>query len=277
MPALDDLNATFHAFYDEASGDQQPVAPVFVVLADSLVVFRADQRTERTLHSQVFHDIKSVVHVPIAIFSLLARRDAAGTGHVDGSHRPALDSLRSGALASCQKLETLPREARPDADAVLRSSAKFLDRALSATAVSRSELEAFAGEMGPVLLRLTEHATRARLAALHQAVEAELASMTVEERAALQVVVAGDHQARVRSLAVQYFQKRFDEPSGADRRVAYAEGLEDPALGPALVRKRILDREIAAAFFGDPARLQRDVLGDAAALLIANSRLEPIA
>jgi hypothetical protein len=159
---------------------------------------------------------------------------------------------------------------------MLRSCVAFLDRTLAEACVSHAALELLARETGPMLLRLTEHATRARLAALHRAVEAELALMSGQERRALQVVIAGDHQARVRSLAVQYFQRRFDELPGADRRVTYAEGLDEPALALGLVGKRILDRDIAVAFFGDPARLQRDVLGDAAALLLDQARLERI-
>jgi hypothetical protein len=36
------------------------------------------------------------------------------------------------------------------------------------------------------------------------------------------------------------------------------------------------DRELAAAFFGDPKRLQRDVLGDAAAALLGAAPLTSI-
>ncbi len=44
----------------------------------------------------------------------------------------------------------------------------------------------------------------------------------------------------------------------------------------ALVGKRRFDRAIATAFFGDATRLQRDVLGDAAASLLGDLRPEPI-
>ena len=72
-----------------------------------------------------------------------------------------------------------------------------------------------------------------------------------------------DHQARARSLGMQYFQKRLGEPPGAEERVSYAEGVADAEEALALVGTRRADRAIASAFFGDPHRLQRDVLGDA--------------
>jgi hypothetical protein len=276
-PVLEDLNTTFHGLYDGACGHRKLAAPVIVVLADSLIVFREGQRTERSFRSSSFHDVKSAVHVPIAVFSALAsskdrrphRPLAPGVG-------PVLDALRSRASAAGESLQPLPAEVRADADAVLGASVAFVDRTRAEASVSRVALEGFAREVGPRLLRLTEHATRIRLAALHRAVEAELSSMSGEARGVFEVVVAGDHQARARSLPVQYFEKRFGEPPGAERRVTYAEGLNDPAEALALVSKRIFDREIASAFFGDSSKLQRDVLGDAAARLLEQARFDPI-
>jgi hypothetical protein len=80
----------------------------------------------------------------------------------------------------------------------------------------------------------------------------------------LEIVVAGAHQARARSLGMQYCQKRFGEAPGEERRVAYAESAQDVDQARSLVGTRRLDRAIAGAFFGDPKRLQRDVLGDSA-------------
>jgi hypothetical protein len=77
-------------------------------------------------------------------------------------------------------------------------------------------------------------------------------------------VVVGDHQARARSLGMQYFKRRLQEPPGADQRVTYGENIEDEDEAISLVATRRLDKQIAQAFFGDENRLQRDVLGDAA-------------
>lgn len=274
---LEDLNATFHGLYDGACGQRRRAAALVVVLADSLVVLREGQRTERSFRSSSFHAVKSAVHVPIAVFSALASSDDGRSHHpLDPGVRPVLGALRCRASAACESLKFLPAEVGADADAVLGASVAFVDRTLAEARVSRVALAGFARETGPLLLRLTEQATRIRLAALHGAVEAELASMGEEDRRVFEVVVAGDHQARARSLAMQYFEKRFGEPPGADRRVTYAEGLQDPAEALELVSKRTFDREIASAFFGDASKLQRDVLGDAAARLLEQARFEPI-
>ena len=63
---------------------------------------------------------------------------------------------------------------------------------------------------------------------------------------------------------MQYFRKRFAEPSGVETHVTYAEGVRDERAALALVATQRLDRSVALAFFGDEKRLQRDILGDAA-------------
>jgi hypothetical protein len=75
---------------------------------------------------------------------------------------------------------------------------------------------------------------------------------------------------------MQYFRKRFDEASGAEDRVVYAEGVEDPDEALALVGTRRMDTQISRAFFGDAKHLQRDVLGDAVEELLSRTEFEPI-
>ena len=87
--------------------------------------------------------------------------------------------------------------------------------------------------------------------------------------------MTGDHQARNRSLGMQYFQRRFGEEPGEEERVAYGEGVEDADEAHALVGTRRLDNAVAAAFFGDPKRLQRDVLGNAVHALLKHMGPRP--
>ena len=122
----------------------------------------------------------------------------------------------------------------------------------------------FASDMGPRILRLTELATCDQIAGLHEAVEEAFSKLSPDDERELQVVVVGDHQARIRSLGMQYFQRRFGEKPGADERVTYGENISEEREALSLVGTRQLDKIIARAFFGDEKRLQRDVLGDAA-------------
>lgn len=281
--ALDDVNDGFHAAYDASRDEAKLDAPVFVVHADALFVFRDGQRREIALTPRIFHVIKSAAHAPVAIFAALHRN-----GNGDGSSpRGALtmpsgdrlDALRkhvAAALTSLDDEHEADRETVAAIRVVLDGSLAFLDRVLGAAPPTTSDLDAFARQSGPQLLELTRLATRVQLTALHEVVEKALGELDAQGRAGLQVVVTGDHQARVRSLGMQYFCKRFHEPDHAEARVTYAEGVDDVDEALALVGTRRLDVAIAKAFFGDPKRLQRDVLGDAVHELLATTELARI-
>lgn len=267
--ALDDVNDGFHGSYDGARDQTKLEGPVLIALADELIVFRGEKR--RTLHitPRIFHVIKSVAHAPVALYAALHRPS-------DGA---SLSALREHVAASLAALEA-EKDAEPatleDLRSVLRATLAFAERA-DAAAPEAAGLDAFAKEQGEALLRLTTAATRVQLASLDAGVEEALADLSAEERGTLQVVVTGDHQARVRSLGMQYFRKRLGESDGEEARVTYAEGVADADEALALVGKRRLDNAIARAFFGDAKRLQHDVLGDAVHDLLATADLARIA
>lgn len=256
--ALESINDEFHATYDRELGVAESRCTLFVVLGDDLIVRQGKSRRARTFAPETFHVIKSAAHHPIAAYLAAARGDFVSSA---AQTRRALEDAE----------RVLEGDARNDVASVLQRTLSFLEHA------DASAADAFARDVGPMLLRLTDHATRAQLTALHEAVEEELSRLDDEARASLEVVVAGDHQARARSLGMQYFQLRFGEPAGTDRRVTYGEGIESEEEAMNLVAKRGVDRRIARAFFGDVHRLQRDVLGDAAEAILGGANLPPIA
>ena len=272
---LDGVNEGFHAAYDGARVEAALDAPVFVVHGDSLFVLRRGQRRELSLTPRLFHVIKSAAHAPVAIFAAFHRRGDQ-----------LIEALHARVVASIAAVDG-ERDADADAETievirdVLEESRTFLEPFVRAgdskpAKPAAEELDAFARATGPQLLRLTMLATRVQLAALHEVVEKALAELEPDERAGLQVVVTGAHQARVRSLGMQYFRKRFRESDGAEHRVTYGEGVNDVDAAFALVGTRRLDSAVAKAFFGNPKRLQRDVLGDAVFALLKETELSPI-
>lgn len=263
---LDGVNAEFHGAYEAGRGIAVDAAPVLILLGDLLVLRRGDERRAVAVTPRVYHAIKSVCHAPVALFAALW---PVGDGSLDAAVADALQRLRDHVRATTVGDDITDARAADAARSVLAATLALLDRALADARLARAELVAFARGCGPALLRLTDHATAIQLHALHAAFEPIFAAMSPAEREALQVVVAGAHQARERSLAMQYFRKRLREADGAEDRVAYAENATDEDAALALVGTRRLDRAIAGAFFDDEKRLQRDVLGDAAAALLS--------
>ena len=245
----DAVNEAFHDAYAAAREAREDDAPVLVLLADELVAHWKGRRAH-VVRPRSFHAIKAISHAPIALYALLrAGRDPADLrARLDAAE---LDEVPAGA-------------ARDDCAETLRQTR---------TAMASGE---FPRSLGPLLYRLTLHATELHLDALDRAVNGELARLDARERARLQVVVTGDHQARSRSLGMQYFAKRLPKGDPAGERILYAEGITEEKAAIDLVALQRLDREGAEMFVGDPSRRQSDVLGEAAAEVLGRITLAPI-
>lgn len=262
--ALDDVNEDFHAAYDTARSVAEASVPVLVFIDDALVVYRRGERRSFPVTPRLYHAIKSAAHAPLALYSALHLQ---GGRALDSEAVQRLTALREHAAASHRALaeDIPPAEALDESRRLLASTLAFIERTLAEGRASHHAVATFARSCGPALVRLIDHATGVQLDALHARVEEVLAELSSAETAALQVVVAGPHQARERSVAMQYFRKRLREPAHTEERVAYAENATDEQAALTLVGTRRFDRAVAGAFFGDEHRLQRDLLGDAAA------------
>lgn len=268
---LAEVNDHFHACYDATRDEAEARGPVLILLAERLVLHSQAGRRELPVQPRSYELIKSVTHAPVGLFALLE------------SPRPAARALElaitraQAALAQLQRagVESQPERTRRDLEHVLQETLRVAT-AVRDRQADRDARHALARALGPALLRLVRDASELALDALHAAVQALITPLSAAERARLHVVVTGDHQARERSLGLQYFQRRMGEPQDCEQRVTYAEAVQDEQAALALVGTQRLDRALAQAFFGDARRLQRDVLGDAAHALLEARQLTPI-
>jgi hypothetical protein len=265
---LDRINEEFHTQYGEATAHVQYEFPVFVLLAESLVVFHAGQRQAFSFSPRAFHVIKSIAHAPVALFVAFQGPSAPEKAQLEAMRRRILS-----ALALPFDDECLSATAQSDLRLVLHSCRDCIDAALRDGSMDRTQLDALAARLGEPLQRLLHEATSLQLHALHDHTERALHALSPSERRALRVVVTGNHQARIRSFAMQYFKKRMSASAHADTRLSYAEGVSDEQAALALVGIQQLDRKLARAFFGEETRLQRDLLGDAAEDLLRSFEL----
>jgi hypothetical protein len=272
------VNEQFHEAYDGAKTEAEYESPVFVLLADTLIACCRGVRTELRYTPDAFVLLKSISHAPVSLYAELQRGD--WPEEVSSASRQRLEKLQKLVVQTQKRLQedatrvALTEDASRDVRAILQTCATMLETAVGGT--TRESLEQFARDVGPVLQRLMHEATRLQLDSLHECVERALAPLSAKDRASLQVVVTGDHQARSRSLGMQYFKLRLREPTDSEERVAYAEGVTDEKEAFELVGLRRLDHAVAAAFFGDRKRLQRDLLGDSAEELLREYPCQPI-
>jgi hypothetical protein len=269
LEPLDEANAVFRDAYQSRREHAWHVVPVLVLLPTEVVLRCSGERKTFPVFCGSFCAAKDVAHIAVALFTLSLEQPP-----LVAEALARVRALRAHVASALQNLDdpTLA-EVRPGLTALLELALAFSDKVAQSSATVADERAAFARHAGPQLLRITELATCEQLATLHRVVEQALATLSNEDRMRLQIVVVGDHQARSRSLGMQYFQRRLGERPGDDERVTYGENIADEAEAVALVGTRQLDRAIAGAFFGDEKRLQRDVLGDAAKACLEGMKL----
>ncbi|HEX2673828.1 MAG TPA: hypothetical protein VHM25_23275 [Polyangiaceae bacterium] len=258
-------NELFRDAYGGAQDGVRDQVPILVVLATELSLRHREGRKLVPYSRPVFERAKAAAHVAVALFAYTAAESNQAEA------RAGIARLLKHISAALDGSER--SDANHEVDALLERCRTFANTACEKTPSEQVRAE-FARDAGPRILRITELATCEQVAGLHEAVEATLGQLSADEQAALQVVVVGDHQARTRSLGMQYFKRRFRE-GDTDERVTYGENVDDEEEAILLVAKRRLDQRIARAFFGDEHRLQRDVLGDAAKRCLERMEFTP--
>ncbi len=260
---LAELNSTSRAAYRSAREDAlRRCGPVLLVEGDRLVLRYGAHRTEAAVVPARYHTLKAVSHVPLALYCLLA---PAADGELDAPrlydlrrYRGQVKAAKAGLGGRGLGAAQLKRQ-----NDILDGCLAFLAGALERRRVGKKELTDFTRRLRPLLDANARDAARLRIAATHEQVCAWRATLTDDEWKRLTVVVLGGQLPRRDNLAVQYFARLLGE-SGEGRRIIYAEGLGDERRALDLLGTHLVDTGVGAAFFGDPARLHRDLLGDAA-------------
>ncbi len=258
---LDEANDIFHSEYGQTRSYVAHDTAVFVLLSDTLTLLLRGRQHIEQISPATFHVLKSAAHAPVALYAALMRHPA---GMLTPETRARLTGLRDACAGALAKM---PNALSPSATEALSKTVGAIETALQA--YHPEALATFAASMRSSLTALADETAEIQLTTLDQKVRALLPRLDESERNTFEVVVAGDHQARVRSFGMQYFAKLCGERPGVEDRVAYGEGVTTVAGAMTLVGTRRVDRQLARAFFGDSKRLQQDVLGDAVAKQLA--------
>jgi hypothetical protein len=260
---LDELNDSSRAAYRSAREDAlRRCGPVLLVEGDVMVLRYGIHRLEAPALPDRYHTLKAVSHVSLALYSWLA---------------PVIDAeLDAPRLYDLRRYEEQIKKAKAALErrglepAQLERQNRIFDESLSLLAgvlkrrrISGQELSCYTTGLRPLLDENTRDAARLQIATLHEQTSAWRRTLTEEEWKRLTVIVLGGQMPRKDNVAVQYFARLLGEP-GEGRRIVYAEGLGDEQRALDLLGTHLVDTRVGAAFFDDPARMHRDLLGDAA-------------
>jgi hypothetical protein len=260
---LIDLNQAFREAY--ARCRQRLVngsGPVILVEGDSLVLLHNGKRREAKVVPDVYHTLKAVSHVPLAVYVMLVPLEDAP---LDKECLEGLQAYRQRVVQAEQSLKDrgLPEETLLRQEEIIRTALRLLDSALDKKQVTADELCKFTRDLGSKLLANAADAARAELDGLDKQVRAWRATLTANEWKTLHVVIMGSALPRQGNLATQYFAHLLGE-KGEGRRIVYAESIFEESRALNLLGTHLLDTRIGSAFFDDAERMHRDLLSDAA-------------
>jgi hypothetical protein len=268
------LNDRFHDAYRKARVEQLArTGPVVLVGFNSLALLRGATRSEVLFPPAIYHKLKEVAHVPLLTYVLLAGTEGrpldavrrAEVGHVRELVAAALEGLdRSGFPAS-----SIDRQRE-----ILKLTWSYLADVLNDGKAPTGALEAFARRAAPLMLANADDAAEAHLTLLNTRMETWRGELTPDEWRSMHVVVMSVHMARDREIAMQYFERLLGEPAEGHRLI-FAEGLFEESRALDLLGTHLLDGAASTAFFGDEARLHRDLLSDGATKALRSMTIRP--
>jgi hypothetical protein len=269
-PAPDPLvaiNKSFRATYAARRAEiLRHAGPIIIVKFDSAVLLNRGARREVNFTPRLYHETKAVSHTVLAaVAALVGKTDrplSAGTRRQLAQLR-ALIPPAEASLAG----RGWPAGVTAAHRAMFAATKAFIDQVVRTGRVSGAELTGFARRMQPYVLESGRVAAEAQLDGLH-------ALMTRWRRelgpawARVWVVNLAPRQARPGNLQHTYLRRLMGARADGKRLIT-GENIFDEKGALRLLGTIILDRAASRAFFGDPARLERDFLSDAAAAHVA--------
>jgi hypothetical protein len=236
--------------------------PIILTDFDTLTLLDGARRETVETTPPLELPLKASAHAPLALFGLHAALGEAALGTVQ------IASLRRLAEALDRTSEALPKsqlsaEQRARIQTIVQCTRTRIESTCARGAIATEELNALAGEIRPAIAANIHDAARLKIDTYQAVVTRWRGQLGPERWGRLRVIVMGGQMPRKDNLTVQYFARLLGE-RGESKRIIYAESLFEEPRAMNLLGTHLIDSATAAILFGDPLRLDRDVLGDAA-------------
>lgn len=257
------LNKSFlQAYTSERAALLDRGPPVLVVAFDDLMLWRNGHMRKAHFTPAIYHQAKAIAHVPLALYVWFHAR----TGKpLDAAFLAKLKAYRALVVAGADSLAgrkgwtkrvlTLHRR-------IVAASLKLIDEALARKRISAARLRAYTRSMRRPVLASADLAARAQLDGLDARMRRWRKRLGKDWRRTV-VVVLTSRQARRDNLQYLYFRALMGD-AAVGKRLFWGTNIFSAQGGHRLAGTILLDRGASVAFFRNPRRLERDLLGDAA-------------
>jgi hypothetical protein len=270
--AITALNRSFHESYNnlvhrtfETLGKGS--SPVIVMFHEEVILYHNGREEKVNVIPKQYHEIKGIGHMSFGVYVTLANN---GYGKLrpdiqkDLEHK--YDLLERG--LKFLQYDPLPLEYAGTHREMLEYARDVIGKVLAVGEVREEMLMDFCQKSAPLYLEGAGIGARLEIETLHDAVMNWRDRVGDEFWENIYVVICAAHQGRFRETTLQYFQRLLYEQEGFsaknEDRVVYAEHVNDPQAALELLARHIVDQKASTDLFGDPTRLQEDLMSDGA-------------
>lgn len=258
------LNQASRAIYAQSRARALAEAkPVIILMGDRLILDTGEKRLEASFASRPYDDLKTFAHIGLALDTALMGLPEDGRL----SDELVEQLLQYKALIQAAASEISNLDLNEDQAArqhkIATAAIAFINRLADQRQCTSAQRQAFIRSLTPLVMANVAEAAEATLETIDGVVQQWKRELSPEQWQRLRVIVMGRQLPRKDSLAVQYFAWLLNVP-GEGERIIYAEGIPDEEGALKLLGTHLIDTQVGIDFFDDPARMRRDLLGDAA-------------
>ena len=266
--AFRQMDKFFRSTYVQARDQTlRDTGPVIFVQSEDLILFYDGKPIKSAPPLSDYRTLTTVSHLTLTIFLLL---EPYGEGPLSESRIDSLKTLQN--LTKSMQSELSERLAEnPDMvesqKRVIAKTLSLIKQIIAQKSWSTKDLDDFLDDVKPQILQNIKLAAKFRIDHFHRQIVIWKQNISTEDWDRLHVIVSGPAMPRKNNLAVQYFSKLLGV-RGEGEKIIYAESVFQPTRAMQILGTNLLDGQIGEGYFGDPWRMHRDLLGNAAAVYL---------
>lgn len=255
------MNTKFREIYLKAKNEAiAKSGPVIIVYFDRIALINGDKKEEEPTILDEFTTLKSIDHIPLALYSLLHGK--SNLSEQDLKTLKEFAALVENGRADLVKHD-LPKRTLDRQYRIIDKCRAIIEQCTKSGNLADGALQSLTRELAPDLLENAYEAISSQLKAIDKTMIKWKSTMSESDWSRFHVVIAGGHMPRQGNSNFQYFSRLLKEKEEGER-VIYMEGLSQESDALALLGTHVLDEGVAVSFFKDKWRMHRDLLSDGA-------------
>lgn len=249
-------------------------SPVILLSGDELTFLRQGERKVVAYLPPLYHELKAYSHIALAAYLVTGLEP--GNAELPATRQLEIRRLLERLPDVKQELQRrdYPENLKARQAIIIDATSEYLQRchqrAYEKRPVDSEDRVQFARNLRDLIEANVADAARIQIEALEEHVSRWYSTLTPDEAAQVKVVVVGGPMPRRDNVAVQFFEWYLGKV--AEDWILYAESLFEEQKALTLLGTHLVDRDVGRAFFDEPSRMTRDLLGDAAARILSTRK-----